>query len=300
MVDGMPAIARRFFGQFKLATWLPRLVFLGPASFLFIFTLQGAVVDISSLPTPDALHAMHLDAFQFLAWAVAFYLLGRLEPDLGWRDIAGAGAICLIGMFNSLAGLAALSFFLAFTGDIRRRAAGTVFAALFAQQAIVPIIFDALVSKLIMLDAMMVGTAVKLTVADAIWQGNIITMPSGHAIEIVAGCCSFRNVSLAALSWVALTKLERPDWRPLDLIVLLAAAGGQFLFNAVRIYLMAQSFDMFLYWHNGPGSRIFSICASAAAIFINAAGAQLVSRITSSEPQFALQALARSAQSFVE
>ena len=93
----------------------------------------------------------------------------------------------------------------------------------------------------------------------------------------MSGCCSFRNVSLAVLSWVALTKLERPQWYPLDVAVLALAAGCQIVLNVVRIYLMALSPDMYTYWHVGTGERIFAIAASAAAVLISAFGARYVS-----------------------
>jgi hypothetical protein len=175
--------------------------------------------------------------------------------------------------------LGALSFFLFVTagGDPRRSAVATIFAALFAHQAVIPIVYALLLPKLVDFDAMLVGSAMKLTIAGATWHGNIIAVPSGHAIEIEGICCSFHNVSLAVLSWVALTKLERPQWLGLDLVVLAVAAGFQILLNTVRMYLMAQSLDMYLYWHNGAGSQIFAICASAGAVLICACGANLAS-----------------------
>jgi hypothetical protein len=156
-------------------------------------------------------------------------------------------------------------------------AVAIIVAALFTQQAIVPIIYALLEAKLIHFDAMLVGTAVELTVNGATWQDNIIAVPSGHSIEVLSGCCSFRNVSLAVLSWVALTKLERPKWYPLDIAVLSLAAGCQIVLNVVRIYLMALSPEMYTYWHVGTGQRIFAITASVAAVLISAFGARVVS-----------------------
>ena len=133
---------------------------------------------------------------------------------------------------------------------------------------------------------MLVGSVVKLTISGANWQGNIISVPGDHAIEVVAGCCSFRNVSLAALCWIALTKLERPEWHRLDIVVLAAAAGCQIALNVVRIYLMALSDDMYLYWHTGMGAHIFSIVASVGAVLISAFGARWVS-LRSAAPSLA-------------
>jgi hypothetical protein len=258
------------------------LLLFGPATLVLTRRVYDAIFDLSSLSGWEAMHAMHLDAFQLLAWGVAFYLLGRLSPGRAPNryEIAGAIMVCLIGAFSSAAGLAALSLYLfaMAAGDGRQHAVATVFAALFGQQAVVPLIYGLVVDKLTRFDAMLVGTAVKLSDAGATWQGNIIALPSGHAIQILEACCSFHNVSMAVLSWVAVTKLERPQWRPGDIAVLAAAAGCQVLMNAVRIYLMAQSFDMYDYWHNGAGARIYSVSASAAAVLIVAYGAHLVSR----------------------
>jgi exosortase/archaeosortase family protein len=277
----MQTAARALFNRFTWTWLLTHLVVFGPAALLLIFRLHEAAIDFGSLPDDDVLHAMHIDAFQVLAWGVAFYLLGRLctprQPNS--VDLAGAIVVCVIGGFSSAAGLATLAALLTLTasGDVRRLAAATVFAALFAQQAIVPIMYDLVWPTLTQFDTMLVGSVVKLTVSGATWQGNIISVPGDHAIEVVAGCCSFRNVSLAALCWVALTKLERPEWQRLDIVVLAAAAGCQIALNVVRIYLMALSDDMYLYWHTGIGAHIFAIVASVGAVLISAFGARWVS-----------------------
>lgn len=254
----------------------------GPAIILLARRGHDAIFDYESLSGWKAMHAVHIDAFQCLAWAVAFYLLSRLSPSRvpSAYEIAGAFMVCLIGMLNSAAGIGVWSCYLFATaaGDIRRHAVASVFAALFAQQAIVPVIYGLVVERLTQFDAMLVGAAVKLTVAGVVWQGNTISLPSGHAIEIMEACCSFHNVSMAVLSWVALTKLERPQWLPGDIAVLVTAAACQILLNTLRIYLMAQSVDMYAYWHNGAGAYIYSVTASAAAVLISAWGAQLASR----------------------
>ena len=47
--------------------------------------------------------------------------------------------------------------------------------------------------------------------------------------------------------------------------------------NVVRIYLMALSDDMYLYWYRGMGAHIFPISASIGAVLISAFGARWVS-----------------------
>jgi hypothetical protein len=277
----MPAAARALFNRFTWPWLLTHLIVFGPAALLLIFRFHEAAIDMDALPERDVLHAMHIDAFQLLAWGVAFCLLGRLGPlrQPNAVDIASAIMVCSIGAISSAAGLATLSLFLTITssGDVRRLAAATVFAALFVQQAIIPILYDLLVPTLAHLDAMLVGSVVELTINGSTWQGNTISVPGDHAIEVVAGCCSFRNVSLAALCWIALTKLERPEWQRLDIVVLIVAAGCQIALNVVRIYFMALSDNMYLYWHTGMGAHIFAIVASVGAVLISAFGARFVS-----------------------
>jgi exosortase/archaeosortase family protein len=277
----MPAATRANISRFNWSWIFAQLLVFGPATFLLSCRLHEAVIEMEWLPDRDVMHAMHIDAFQILAWGVAFFLLGRTDPmrQTNAVHITVAIIVCLIGAFSSAAGLAALSFFLSITAfsDVQRLAAATVLAALFAQQAIAPILYDLLMPTLTHFDAMLVGSVVELTINGASWQGNVISVPGDHAIEVAGGCCSFRNVSIAALCWVALTKLERPDWQRFDLLVLAAAAGFQIVLNIVRIYLMALSDDMYLYWHTGMGAHIFAIIASIAAVVIGAFGARFVS-----------------------
>jgi hypothetical protein len=258
-----------------------RFVVLVPAAILLARRVYEAVVEQTSLSGWEALHALHLDAFQLLAWGVAFYLLGQLRSGRGPSnlEIAGAIIVCSAGAYNSSVGLIALSSFLFVTAgtDVRQRAVATVLTAIFVHQAIIPILYPLLVPTLTQFDATLVGALVKLTISGATWQSNVIAVPSGHAIQIMEACCSFHNVSMALLTWIALTKLERPEWRRLDIAVMSAAAGCQILMNTMRIYLMAQSLDMYLYWHNGVGAQIYSACASISAVLISAYGARLVS-----------------------
>jgi hypothetical protein len=284
----MRAIASTLTSRLTWPTLLGYFVVFGAPAVVLIHRFHEATITVISLEDRFAIHAMRIDAFQLLAWGVGFYLLWQLFPIRRPNafDIAGTIIVCLIGCFSSAAGLAALSLLLIVTGpdDTRRLAAATVFAALFTQQAIVPIIHDLLIQKMTQFDAVLVGSVVELTVPGATWQGYIITVPSGHAIEVLPGCCSFTNVSLAFLSWVALTKFERLEWHRLDIVVLLAAAGSQILLNTVRIYLMAMSPEMYLYWHLGPGSQIFAAIASAAVVLIGAFGARWVSLRAANRP----------------
>jgi len=283
---GMQATTRALLRKppWSLSWLLARVVVFGPAILVLLRRLNEATVEMEVLPDRDVLHTLHIDAFQLLAWGVAFFLLWQLGPTRRPNrvDIAAAITICLIGGLSSAAGLVALTIFLTVTallGDrsAQRLATATVFGALFVQQAIIPILYDMLVPILTRFDTMLVGFFAELTIRGATWQGDTISVPWDHSIIVAGGCCSFRNVSLATLCWVALTKLERPEWQPLDIGVLVIAAGFQIGLNVVRIYLMALSDNMYLYWHTGMGAHIFAVTASAGAVLICAFGARYVS-----------------------
>jgi exosortase/archaeosortase family protein len=260
--------------------WCNKLLTLGPALVVLLRRILDASADVTGSGDQSVLHVLHIDAFQLMAWGVALYLLNQ-QPSIQpvtRTHVVGALVVCVIGSLSSIAGIGFLSLYLIYIADcdVRRWATATVFVALFCQQAIVPWLYDLLVPTMTRLDTLFVGTAVQWTIPGATWQDDIITVPSGHSIEILAGCCSLRNVSLASLCWVALTKLERPIWSRYDITILAAAAGFQILLNVVRIYLMAMSPDMYLYWHDGMGEKIFAICASAAAVLISSFGARWV------------------------
>lgn len=260
--------------------WRNKFITLGPAIIVLVHRLFDASADVAGSPDQSVLHVLHIDAFQLLAWGVVLYLLNQ-QPSIQpvtRTHVVGALLICIIGSLSSVAGVGLLSLYLIYVADrdVRRWATATVFVALFFQQAIVPWLYDLLVPTMTRFDTLFVGSAVQWTIPGATWQDDIITVPSGHSIEILAGCCSLRNVSLASLCWVALTKLERPVWSRYDIAVLAAAAGFQILLNVVRIYLMAMSPDMYLYWHDGMGEKIFAVCASAAAVLISSFGARWV------------------------
>jgi hypothetical protein len=271
-------------------------VLFAPALTIFARRIWEGGVDVSvAAENDDWMHQVHIDTVQLLAWGVAFYLLGRLGrySRLSTTSLGILGVICLVGAFTSAIGLLALSIYFFFTdeGDKKTRAIAAIFAALFAQKVIAPVIFGFLWPELTRLDAALVGSVLQLTVPGAMWGDNIIAMPSGFSVEIIARCCSFHNVSLAALCWVALTKLERPAWKRLDVAVLAAAAGVQVTFNTVRIYLLVLSPEMYNYWHFGLGSKMFVASASAAAVLICTFGARWVS--SQGNPNLRAKLLAR-------
>lgn len=211
--------------------------------------------------------------FDALAWGVGLYLLGK-APDrpAAKGDIVLVLGLCLFaGLPQHMAApvaLTALAVWLLRRPDVETRAAAAVYLAIASHQFWSYLVFQMFSPELVMLDAAMVGEAVALTVKGAAWRDNTISVPGGHTISILEACSSFANVSASLLAWVALAKLERARWVRGDLWVALAAVLAQVGLNVSRLYLLAQSPSLYVYWHDGAGAQIYAAAASAAAVFI--------------------------------
>jgi hypothetical protein len=162
--------------------------------------------------------------------------------------------------------------------DPDARAAGAVLLAIASHQLWAGVVFGLFAQEFVTFDAALVGHLVTWTVRGATQHDNIITVPGGHGIAVLEGCSSFSNVSTALLAWVALSKLERANWRTRDFAVAGATVLAQIGLNVGRMYLMAQSHGMFIYWHDGAGAQIYAAVASAAAVLISLVGTQWAGR----------------------
>ena len=93
---------------------------------------------------------------------------------------------------------------------------------------------------------------------------------NGHSIAIEEGCSAFHNLSLATLIWLSLVKLETLTMRPLHWRLLAAMAAATVALNTVRIAVMAQSYPLYDYWHNGAGVPILSaaMLGTILAVFL--------------------------------
>jgi hypothetical protein len=158
------------------------------------------------------------------------------------------------------------------------RAVAAIYLAIASHQFWSYLAFEVLSPELVKFDATLVGEAVSLTIKGAVWRDNVITMPNGHVIAILQGCSSFSNVSASLLAWVALAKLERTDWVRADAWVAGAAALAQIGLNMARLYLMAQSDPLYVYWHDGAGAEIYAVAASVAAVLIAVFGTRWAAR----------------------
>jgi hypothetical protein len=232
---------------------------------------------------PSAWLESGFTAFDALAAGVALWRLSEAPAvPARPRDIVGLLILCILGGLTSHAAapaaLTVLAFLLWRAGEVQARAAGATLLALASHQLWSPLIFKIAAPELIRIDAAMVGELVSKGTPGAHWRDNIISVPSGHAIAVLEGCSSFTNVSAALLAWVALAKLERVGWVRSDLLVGLAAGLAQVLLNVGRLILMAQSYPLYLYWHEGDGKQIYVMTASAAAVLIGVFGTRWAAR----------------------
>jgi hypothetical protein len=268
--------AARITGK-ELALWASLLLL---ANGLAGLILNGPGVDLAAGGLTDLLFS---GGFATVAWGAGLWLLARAPKQAATAaDIAVIVALCLLGGLTQIKALpvaiTGLGLWLILKPDDRLRAAGAVFLAIASQQFWGRLILSALGPELVNFDAAMVGEAMIHTVRGSTWHDNIITAPSGYSIVVLQGCSSFSNVSTALLAWVSFGRLERARWLPRDLFVGAAIVVSQIALNVARMYLMAQSYAGYLYWHDGDGKQIYAAAASAAAVLISVVGTNWAGR----------------------
>lgn len=269
------------FGRKELFLWFAAIVF---ATKLF-----QSIFQVSGLSFHDKLfvQAAGLGAFQLLAWFVVFRLLVK-EPSGAAATKQDFAVIGLLGIVNIALGvlnvvpvqravwivatIGAIYLYLVSAKGSQFRAAAVVLLALCVQSLWGPVIFSLFAFDLLRGDAALVGMALDATRSGYTWHDNVIET-QGHGIEIYSNCSSFHNVSLAALCWVSLTKLSRPDWIGSDFIFGAAACAVMIATNITRLYVAALSYPLYEYWHNGFGAHIFQVGVSLIILLIALWGA---------------------------
>jgi hypothetical protein len=103
----------------------------------------------------------------------------------------------------------------------------------------------------------------------------MISYGGDHSIMIEEGCSAFQNVSLASLIWISLVKLDTLTMRPAHLWICAAMAAATVALNTIRIALMAQSYPMYDFWHNGGGVPIVTFMMLATMLLICLGGLRL-------------------------
>ena len=186
--------------------------------------------------------------------------------------ICGVSIVLVVPSMNVAAvPLLFLALTLAWRSDPRTASFGQILLALLFFEVFGRLFFY-LVSPLVLsFEAKLVSMLLSFF-GDFKHNGLNITAANGHAIMIETGCSAFHNVSTATLLWLSLIKIEKANIHLRDWLVLLAMVALTILANTIRIALMAQSYPMYEYWHNGDGVGIFSLSllASMLGLFLGA------------------------------
>ena len=164
--------------------------------------------------------------------------------------------------------------------DPNLRGAGVVLAALAVQQYWGHIVFDLFALPLLHAETAVVGTLVQAVRAGTVWQGNVITGPSGFGIVVYSGCSSFHNLSLAMLCWLTVSRLRNRSWGRRDVLTGSVIGAAMIACNVARLCLMAWSLDFYEYWHNGLGAQIFAVGASVMVLVLSLYGSRPATRAT--------------------
>jgi hypothetical protein len=263
----------------ELTLWTSLLILANGVAGL---NLNGFGVDLGA---GGPLNFLFGNGFVAVAWGAAFWLLIKAPRQAASAiDVAVALGLCLLGGLVQIKALpvaiTGLGLWLFLKRDDQFRAAGAVFLAIASQQFWGHLILSALGPELVRVDAALVGEAMVHTVKGSTWHDNVITAPSGYSIVVLERCSSFANVSTALLAWTAFSRLERARWLKRDLFVGAAIVISQIVLNVARMYLMAQSNQYYLYWHDEGGRQIYAAAASAAAVLISVVGTHWAGRTT--------------------
>jgi exosortase/archaeosortase family protein len=255
-----------------------------------IISLNQLLAAVNQLPLAAPGQALSdlaaVSVFQIMAWCAIFRLLASGYPRqvANMRDILIALALCLplflptTRTIKVLALGTAIFFWIRGRGDPKLRAAGVVLGALTIQEYWGHIIFDLFALPLLRAETAVVGTLVQAARAGTVWQGNVITGPSGFGIVVYSGCSSFHNLSLAMLCWLTVSRLRNQDWRSRDLLIGCVIGATMIACNVTRLCLMAWNADLYEYWHNGLGAQIFAVGASVLVLLLSLYGSRAATR----------------------
>ncbi len=246
-----------------------------------ILCAQNAIRLISAaLSSAVSYEFASISIFQCLAWYAVFRLPLESESKRSSTrlDVTVAAALCLVSgmpmdaVLWSAATAVAIYFFATSADNPKLRAAATILGALAVQAFWGRGLFNLFAADLLRADAAVVGAVVAAMHEGVTRHDNVILLASGHGIEVLSGCSSFHNVSLALLCWVTVTKLNRPRLLRRDFLIGGIVCATMILLNEARLYAMALGPDGFHFWHDGFGATVFVFGASLTALLLSLYG----------------------------
>lgn len=192
----------------------------------------------------------------FAAWSIALSDNGQTPYRRG--DLSVLALMLLAAFFPSpvaaiFCSLAGALWLMASSapGSTARRLA-ILLVAIPAQQILSRMFLALFAEPLLQADVELVGFFVGLQAHD-----NVIAQVGGGQLIVMAGCSSFRNLSFAALAWVAAIQLFK-----LPLVPRLGLYAGislvtLVLLNTARLIAMAWYPEHFIFLHEGGGVVLF-------------------------------------------
>jgi exosortase/archaeosortase family protein len=252
----------------------------------FVVTLIVAAFSPSSIPGSYSASWLvvfkeRTGAVELLAITVMALLVFRFRREdlLSRSDLVtvAAASLAFVLPFRFAVGLplTAAGFKLAFHRDPRVNSVGQILLALAFYEWLGPTLFHILCPLTLKFETLAVQ-GILAPLGGFTRNGLTIVGSSNHHVIVDAGCSAFHNLSVSTLIWIALLKLDTLTIKSAHYWILVAMAGATIALNTVRIALMAQSKEMFNYWHDGAGIPILKITMLAVILGICVSGLRLV------------------------
>jgi hypothetical protein len=201
------------------------------------------------------------------AAGVGLYLL-RQSTDAGmrprdWLVTAVVGSLLLVP-HHAASWLAVTGLALYSLGRERPStaavAAASVFLAIAASNFWGSVLVQVFASKLLALDAALAVALLEVLGYGGIERiGNVIVASDQSMLVVGIGCSFLPNLLYGFLWWTAIARAVRPEWRPSDVLALLAVGGLVLAANTLRLALLGQSAASYEWVHGPVGGNVFNI-----------------------------------------
>jgi exosortase/archaeosortase family protein len=234
------------------------------------------------LPLAGLSRDLALNSGEGLALLALFTVIGRMGDDtlLSRADLLVMAALgtgfALPSHKAASISILVLSIMFIARRDSRLASIGQLLLALVSYQVLGRLLFDLIAPVVISTETIVVS--IFLLPLGFTRFGLEIVAPSGHAIFIEPPCSAFHNTTAAIIIWLGLMKLVKLEISSSDWWALAAMIAATITLNTVRIALMAQSEEMWEYWHSGLGVAIASTVILASILTISVLSQTRMSR----------------------